>query len=371
MDWQALAEAASPCHLLRLVVNGFRNLKEIDLAPGPKINVISGNNGQGKSNLLESLRYASTLRSFRASPRDALIGWGSPWAQILCWTKSSGVSNSLEIRIERKGQKSLRLNGKHPSSFFAWLNALPTVIFHPAEIELIQGGPERRREWLDTLLSAIEPQYAHALKAYGRALQHRNDLLRQEPLNRQAIVAFDALLANHGAQIAAARFKVICELERIAKSAWTELFDKEADLSISLHSRVEPSESSLLRALAERLPQDQMRGFTSVGPHTDDLLLFLGSRSAKYVASQGQKRALALALKLAELWVFASRNQRLPLLLLDDITSELDPERNQKLLHLLSRIGAQVFLTTTHPELIRIEKERSDWWICDGRLKPL
>ncbi len=361
--------ATEPHRVARLRAVGFRNLARLDLEPGPRLNVLAGDNGQGKSNVLEAIRYASTLASFRGAGAEELIATTATEAHLHVTARSAPLARALEVSLFRASPRAPRLDGKRPRSGLAWLGAMPTVLFHPGDLALAQGGPEGRRTLLDQVLSEIDPTYASTLASYVKALRSRNRLLKEEPVNRRAVVAFDGVLAAAGAILGHARAHLVAELAPRATEVWQELFETSIPLEIAFAPRVRPGEQSLLDALAVSLDKDIARGFTAEGPHADDVVLRVRERTARHHASQGQQRALVLALKVAELGVLSRRTGRVPVLLLDDVSSELDATRNRRFFGLLARMGGQVFLTTTHASLIRLEEERADWSVREGRIE--
>lgn len=360
---------AEPHRITALETAGFRNLGRTSFRPGPGINVLAGDNGQGKSNLLEAIRYASSLASFRGAPADELVEAGVDTAQLRVIASASPLARTLDVALFRHAPRAVKLDGKRPASRLAWLGVLPTVLFHPGDLALAQGGPEGRRTLLDDVLSEMDPTYAMTLASYAKALRSRNRLLREEPVNRRAVVAFDGVLAASGAILAAARARLVEDLRPVVMRVFHDLFDEGVPLEMRYAPRVAPDERLLLEALARSIDKDVARGFTAEGPHADDVVLEVRARSARHHASQGQQRAIVLALKVAELEVLAQRTGRVPLLLLDDVSSELDATRNRRFFALLSAMGGQVFLTTTHASLIRLEGERTDFTVRGGRVE--
>ncbi len=352
-----------------LVAVGYRNLAELRLEPGPRVNVLSGDNGQGKSNVLEAIRYVASLHSFRGAGTDELVRSGEQRARLAVSADASPLAHELEVELTRGRPRAIRLDGKRPRSNLAWLGALPSVLFHPGDLALAQGGPDARRALLDEMLSELDPLYASTLADYTRALRSRNRLLKEEPPNVRAITAFDALLAAAGTILAQARARLVSDLAPRADRVWRELFDAEVPLEIAFAPRVSPEEGALARALAASLAKDLARGFTAEGPHADDVTLRVREGSARHHASQGQQRALVLALKVAELELLAERTGRAPILLFDDVSSELDATRSRRLFALLARLGGQVFLTTTDPRFVLLDEERTDFRVIEGRVE--
>jgi DNA replication and repair protein RecF len=356
--------------IVRLAARHWRNLAAIDWEPGPRFNVISGQNGQGKSNLLESIDYLATLRSFRGARTEDLIGDGAPAAHVAARVLGEQASHTYRVQLGRQRPRAVQLDGKRPRSREAYHGALQVVLFHPGDMQLVSGGPDLRRAYMDRILEQAEPHYAAALASYTKALRQRNRLLRDERPDRRAVMAFDPLLARAGASLVRARARLIEELAPRVEVAFAEVIGPELPFEVRYAPRVDPDEQAIERTLAAAYTKDVARGFTADGPHADDLSLRVRHHIARHHASQGQHRALVLALKVAELHQLEQRVGRVPILLLDDVSSELDRDRNRRLFQVLARLGGQVFLTTTHAEFILLEASRCDYRVVGGHLEP-
>jgi len=355
--------------LERLAVRGFRNLADLDLEPGPRFNVLSGDNGQGKSNLLEAVCYLGSLDSFRLARKDALIRHEAQRAVIAGKLAASPAPITAKIALDRRKARSLALNDKRPRSRGVWIATLPMVLFHPGDLSLAHGSPQGRRDFLDRVLAQMDSGYSKTTAAYTKALRSRNRLLKREDADRRSITSYDELLATHGAAIGQARAALVEALEPLTVDAFTQVAGTELPLEVAYRPRVEPTAEAIRAALGRSLTKDLARGFTAEGPHGDDLGLTVRERGARHAASQGQHRMMVLALKIAELHALTRRVGRVPILLLDDVSSELDPTRNARLMQVLDALGGQVFLTTTQRELIRIEEGRVDWTVQSGRVE--
>lgn len=367
-----MSERANALRITALEVRGLRNLAPLVLEPGPRFNVISGENGSGKSSLLEAIDYLARLESFRGARTEDLLQQGMTQASFGMRVAGDLAPRTFRVTLEAGRPRALLLDGKKPRSIAAWHASARVVLFHPGDAELPSGGPEPRRVLLDRLLSQLDPTYASMGATYDKALRSRNRLLRAERPDRRAIMAFDELLASAGAVIGETRARLVDGLAPLAAESFAEISGDAQRLTVSYRPRVEPSVEALRAALSRSLDKDLARGFTADGPHADDLALTLEDTLARRHASQGQHRAIALALKVAELRVLEARTGRVPLLLLDDVSSELDRAKNRRLFELLARICGQVFLTTTHPEFILLEStERLDYAMHAGRLEPL
>lgn len=360
------AGAAHPLRVRRLGTRGFRNLADAQLEPGPRFNVVHGDNGQGKSNLLEALHYLATLHSFRGASAAEMIQRGAIEAQLSAAVEQGPIGHELSLRLHPGSAREVRLDGRRPRSHGGYRNALPAVLFHPVEVQLVGGSPERRRALLDEMLGQLDVTFATTAAAYERALRSRNRLLRAGSGDRRAIAAYHEILAAAGAVIGQARERLVADLAPRVATLFGEIGGEDGVLALRYAPKVEPRVASLARALAEDLERDCARGYTGVGPHADDLAISLAGAGARRFASQGQQRVVALALKVAELEALERRSGKVPMLLLDDVSSELDRARNRRLFSCLSRLAGQVFLTTTHPEFILLDHNRTDFHVHNG-----
>ena len=361
-------EGARPLTLTELRGQGFRNLAPLALCPGPRFNVLHGDNGQGKSNLLEAIDYLGTLRSFRGAAAQDLIAKGAERADLAAVLEGEPLPRQLRVGLSRSRPREVSVDGKRLRTRSAYLATLPSVLFHPGDLQLVSGAPELRRAFLDRLLEQLDATYASSLEAYERALRSRNRLLRAERPERAAVRAYDEVLASAGAVVARTRAHTLAELSPAVQQAYAEVSGGPHTLALRYEPRVAPELQALRSALESSLDKDLLRGFTAEGPHADEIAIELDGHGAKRFGSQGQQRAIVLALKVVELTELTRRVGRVPVLLLDDVSSELDPGRNLRLFGLLGELGGQVFLTTTQPELIRLQGERVDYRVEAGTL---
>jgi DNA replication and repair protein RecF len=352
--------------LEQLRVRDFRNLRQVELAPGARFNVVSGDNGQGKSNLLEAIDYLGSLQSFRGAKAAELICESAAVAEILARVTGDVLPHEHRIRISREGRREVQLDGKRPRSGASYLQTLPVVLFHPGDLNLTLGSAEARRAFLDRLLVRLDAVYASALAAYTRALASRNRLLKSDSPSRKALTAYDELLASAGSVIGQARSGLCDQLAPRVAQAFSEISPDGPAVALAYEPRVAPTVAAIRDALQASIDKDLARGFTAEGPHNDELAVRLRDTRARRYASQGQHRAIVLALKIAELMELEQRTGYTPLLLLDDVSSELDRDRSRRFFALLNRLGGQVFLTTTRPELVVVEGARSDFRVEGG-----
>jgi len=351
-----------------LRAHGFRNLQSLAFEPGSHFNVIHGDNGAGKSNLLEAIYYLGALKSFRGAKTEDLIALDSERSLLEATLEGGLAPRRLLIEIGRSQRRRLQLDGKRPRSTSAWHQAVQMVLFHPGDLVLATGAPDKRRAFLDRMLEQMDPIYGSTLASYEKALRSRNRLLKEDRTDRRSVRAYDAILSKAGAVVGQARRRLIEDLGPRVVRAFSDVFAGDTPLGVGYLPRVEPTEEAIAEALERSFDKDRARGFTADGPHGDDLELRLRKVGARHHGSQGQHRTIVLALKTAELDLLSERTGKVPILLLDDVSSELDRSRNRRFFEVLSHAGGQVFLTTTHPEFILLDNDRVDFHVDRGCL---
>lgn len=351
-----------------LAVRDFRNIARLELAPGPRFNVVSGRNGSGKTSLIEAIYLTGALRSFRTSSGRDLVRHGAGDAAIRAVFGGAAAGMTCELGLGPDSRR-VRIDGKPPRADGGHFRALPMVLFHPGHMELVQGGPEARRRFVDRALYQAEKGYPATHRAYLRALRSRNRLLRDGAEDARALDAFDAQLAACGEELVAARRRFVDRIAPLFAEAVEEVSGGQGG-RIAYAPSVGEGEG-LARALAAARAQDAARGFTAAGPHADEIEFEVNGKGARRFASQGQQRTAVLAAKIAETRALTAATSRTPLLLLDDVSSELDGQRNASLLAFLGRVGGQVFITTTDPRHVDVEGDRVDIVAEDGRFALL
>ena len=336
----------------------FRNLEQVSLRPSPHATVVVGSNGQGKTNLLEAVYFLCTLRPLRANRLSELVRFGTARAAVMGTFTLAGARREISVEVA-SGIRQAFVDGKKAGRLEDYFGGVSVVAFTPDDLAVVKGAPELRRAFLDRAVFNRFPAYLREHRAYLRGLKSRNRLLK-ERAPADYVSAYDEALARAGSRVLTRRRSLLEEMapravaavRAIAQLPGVEIGYSAVHLGALGKQTEEELESALRQAMAERLDRDRDRGFTSVGPHADDLSLTLGDRSARAYASQGQGRALVLGWKIAEIDNVRSAFGRPPLLLLDDVSSELDPERNAFLMHTLAASGAQALLTTTDPALV-------------------
>jgi DNA replication and repair protein RecF len=360
-----------------LRAEAWRNLAPLALEPGPRATIFFGQNGQGKTNLLEATHFLCEFRSFRSKTPADLVGWGAPRARLAAETRMGGLDRRLEIELA-PGRKLVRLDGKPVRRDAPTLAGLGVVLFVPEDLLLPRAAPSLRRSFLDRAAFNLDRVFYAEAVAFQKVLKNRNALLRRGLTRAALLETYDEELARTGARLVMRRRAVTAAL---APRVLTLFVSLHADLPAEIAYRSDPAveqaegetgvRAAITAALAAHREADLRRGFTGFGPHTDDLEIRLGGRPVREHGSQGQVRSLVLALKLAELANLGEALGEPPLLLLDDVASELDQLRRRRLFETITGLPGQTFITVTDRTLIPELPGRVDFEVVSGRLQAV
>jgi DNA replication and repair protein RecF len=350
-------------YLKSLELKQFRNYREQQITFSAPKTILVGDNAQGKSNLLEAVELLATLRSHRALRDRELVLEGEPIGQILGSLERDTGTIDLALTLRSNGRRTVSLNGEALRRQLDFLGVLNAVQFSSLDLDLVRGSPSERRDWLDTLLTQLEPVYAYILQQYNTILKQRNAFLKQrnDALEGEVSAPEPTQLAIWNSQLAAIGSRVIRRrarvLERLAPLAqsWHEaISDSKEILEVrylpNVHLEADDPDvvqQAFLQRLEQRSIAELHQGTTLVGPHRDEIEFAINHTPARQYGSQGQQRTLVLALKLAELKLIESIVGEPPLLLLDDVLAELDLNRQNKLLETIQD-HFQTLITTTH-----------------------
>lgn len=345
----------------RIELTDFRNYESatFDLTTG--VTAVLGRNGQGKTNLAEALAYLATLTSFRSAPPDALIRAGSDVAVIRATVRDDdGRELLIEAEIARVGRNRVQVNRQRLAKVRDLLGVIRVSVFAPDDLVIVKGGPAERRRFLDDSLVALATKYDSMRLELDRIVRQRNTLLKNASKDRSggrtagsdgeasleaSLDVWDQRYAELGEQFGLARATLIARIQPMVLAAYEELSGRAT--AVELKYEPEWRRTGLANALIEARAQDLRRGVSTVGPHRDDVEMFVGGLPARTHASQGEQRTLALALRLAAHRLVAERTGSSPVLVLDDVLSELDPARAAALLgHVPS---GQVVITSASP----------------------
>ena len=335
--------------VIRVAVRDFRSYERAEAELGEGLTVVVGPNGAGKTNLLEAVYFSLTARACRTSNERELVRIGAELARTEAEAAGDDGAHLLEVGFKPGEPKHLRVDGAPVERFGADVPRPLTIVFLPERLELVRGGPSLRRAHLDQFAVALHPALSDLRGRYARALAQRNALVARHSAAPRMLEPWDAELARLGWELMQERAQA-CETlaEPFARFAAELGLPERAELAYRPRSHATSAEE--LRAeLAERRAADLQRGFTAHGPHRDDVLLAHGGRPLRAFGSQGQQRVSLLALLLAEREVLMDLRDRPPLLLLDDVMSELDADRRLRLAELL-RGGGQALVTATEAE---------------------
>ncbi len=338
-------------YIKSLFLRNFRNYTQETLEFSNGINILTGSNAQGKTNVAEAIFFLCTGYSPRANRDKLVIKNGSDNAFINGKAQSLYGEVSVEIEFDKSDRKTISINGVKVNKIGELMGNFNSVFFNPAELKLVQESPEDRRRFLNISLSQMSKSYFYALSRYNKILSQRNNLLKDpdEFLIRETLPVWDEQLSIQASKIIKARNDFLQVLAPIAEEKHSLLSGGTETLSMKTESGYFGTEEeiafSLKTDLKNNLTRDIRLGFTSIGPHRDDVKFSLNGEDVKVFASQGQQRTVALSLKLAETEVFYSRFNEYPILILDDVLSELDRKRQRKLLASVKDI--QTIFTST------------------------
>lgn len=334
----------------RLWLTDFRNYTSAELAPAPDgLTVVAGANGEGKTNLLEAVAYLATLSSFRGVPGEALVRHGCVRSVVRAEGARDGRRMLLEAELHAGGRDRVFVNRQPLRRARDLLGSLRVTVFSPDDLTLVKGAPGERRRFLDDTLVAVHPRFDALRNDVDRVLRQRGALLKQAggrstPEIVGTLDVWDAKLAVAGTALAVAREELVARLEPVVAKAYDQVAHTSAAVALAA---ARSWDGPLAEALAAARADDLRRAVTTIGPHRDDLTLSIGGLPARTHASQGEQRSLALALRLGAHAAVTEATGSTPVLLLDDVFSELDPERSAALLAHLP--DGQAILTTAGP----------------------
>lgn len=363
--------------VLSLEFENYRNLEKNSISPSKEINVIYGNNAQGKTNLLEALWLFCGGHSFRGAKDIEFINFEKSFAKLNIKFFAQQREQTAEI-IFKGNKREVRINGVKKPSTTALIEKYIAVIFSPEDLTLIKRGPSGRRKFIDSAICREKLRNAVLISKYSKILNQRNALLKdinKHPELKTTIEIWDDILCNMGAQITYYRLEYIKKLTEYAKKYHRGISDDKEELNLiyisscgaQIGDSIEEINKKLLDALKKSLKEDFYTGYTNVGPHRDDFEIIINNKKAKIFASQGQQRSAVLSLKLAEAKVLNELTGENPVVLLDDVLSELDVKRQEFLLSKISEY--QVFITCCEFENKKHFEKVKYFYVKEGRIQ--
>lgn len=351
--------------VLELKLQNYRNIKDIVINPCEEMNVICGENAQGKTNLLEAIWLFTGAKSFRGAKDSEFIKFGEQKAKVEIKFLSEGIEKEALIEIEDRRKAFLQGNAlKTPSALAGNFNA---IVFSPSDLSLLNDGPSVRRKFLDTAIGQLYPSYIEILRKYVRAVAQRNRIIKDLKYDSTLEIMLDVFekeIAEEGKKVINLRKKYIERINEFLPSVYSGLSSGKETLDTEYVCKFEGD--SLLEELKKQRSEDMFRGSTSIGPHRDDLEFKINGISARSFGSQGQKRSVALSLKLAEAEVIKKLVGECPTFILDDVMSELDPTRQEYILNHIK--GMQVFLSCCDPSNVKQLKAGKIFKVSNGEV---
>lgn len=360
--------------LKKLTINMFRNIPRSTIEFADNFNIFHGNNGQGKTNYLESIFFLATLKSFRNARQKEMISWHESASLLGCSIIDNKIEHELSVSFETSS-RLLKVDAKSAVRVLDYCKMLSVVAFSPEEILMIKGSPEHRRRYLDRAIFSSDADYLKVYHDYFRVLKQRNQLLKQR--NYNGLEAWTVQLVSTGARLVMERATYVAELSTAFATFYKNISGSDEDVRLCYHNSSYAQDVSLedirdefLRKISITSRVERERCTTVVGPHRDDLEFLLNERLIKEHGSQGQQKSFIMALKMAEIEYLARKSGKMPILLLDDMTAELDSSRVGHLMDFLVNRNMQVFTTTTDPASVPIPAGRifSSFLVENGRI---
>lgn len=368
-------------YLTHLHLRNFRNYRDLNLPLHPRLNVFVGDNAQGKTNIIEAVYFLSESRSFRSGTPADLVCWGSDVAYIDTVCVREDLQDQLTAEIQPTGKQLFR-NGKKCRT----MSEFTTVLFAPESLNLTKGGPAERREFLDHLMGQLYSQYRPTLRKYQQALIQHNRLLQNDEMPWEMMLrqmdGWKTQLMDYGAEVMVLRAQGICAINQHLSEAYSAIAGGGVNLQLRYQPRYGAEEANdskeavigaLAAAFRERAEDERRRRVTLVGPHRDDFAAHIGEKEVRHFASQGEHRSVVLALKRCEILLLQEAHCYPPILLLDDVASELDPDRNKSFFGHLLEMPGQVFISAVSADDVVLPQTQDASWfsVSDGRVQIL
>lgn len=364
--------------LTRLHITNFKNIAEADLSFSPNINALLGDNGMGKSNLLDAIYYLSFCKSFTSLPDAGIVRAGETFTMMQGDYLRRGTEEQVAFGYAAGKRKSFKRGGKEYSRLSQHIGLFPLVLVSPADMELVGGGTECRRKFIDMLISQTDATYLNHLIRYNSALQQRNRLLRDHIADPNLYIAVEMTMEMSAEYITNARREITQRLRDTFIRHYRDIARTQETPGIEYRSELDMSGRRYCELLDESRRRDEIVGHTTTGPHRDDLELTLDGMAVKNTASQGQSKTFTIALRLAQYEFMHEATGMRPLLLLDDIFDKLDSRRVANIVEIVNRdIFGQIFITDTnrdHLDSIMSAMTGADyslWNVSSGKFEPI
>ena len=354
-------------NIKKLYLQNFRNLENQEICFNKDVNIIYGDNAQGKTNIIESIYLCSIGKSFRAGQDKDLIKFNENMSQVKIEYKKEDRDGAIELKIGDK--KTFFINGVKQNKISDIIGKINIVMFTPDDINIIKGGPANRRKFLDMMISSLRPNYLHLLNEYNKALEQRNNYLKQIKLDNkpeEMLEIWDEQLAKYSNQIYNYRNKYTQLIKEKIEDIHNSITKSGNNETIKLkYISTGEDEVSFKNGLIKSRKIDISRGYTATGIHRDDIIIYVNHKPVSIFGSQGQQRTAILSLKLCELNIVKQEIGEMPILLLDDFMSELDEKRRKSLLENID--NCQVIITCT--DRIDLSRNSKLFYVESGHIK--
>lgn len=361
----------------RIRLINFRNYLSLNLSLNKKINVFIGKNAQGKTNFLEAIYVCATGKSFRTNNDREMINFEKDQAYIGAYMNIDHYERFIEVKLDRNQAKTIRINKNELENHKELNSGLNVVVFAPDDLRLVKDGPAKRRDFLDSEISQIKPMYNFNISRYNKILYQRNNVLRSNKSyndKKDLLDIFDIQLAKIGSQIILERDRYIKELSSIAEKIHKKVTSSNEEIKLEYDSNIEYNPDidllmkDYLNELAKNMDRDIEARSTSPGPHRDDMKVSVNGKDLRTYGSQGQQRTTVLSIKLSEVELIKQERGSYPVLLLDDVFSELDGERRKYLIESLKDIQTIITVTDTMNLEEMKDIDKSIFYVKDGIL---
>ncbi|MBE7705592.1 MAG: DNA replication/repair protein RecF [Cyanobacteria bacterium SIG29] len=352
-------------YLKSIRLHNYRNYEDLELNLNPGVNIFLGANGQGKTNLMEAVYYLAVGNNFRGNRDLELINWQKNYFRIHGQFKKEKSNRlfDLEVYLDKNKKKQIKINGVKAKSIGDLHGNLQVVLFSPDDLKIIKGSPSERRKYLDTEICQMDKGYYKLIRQYERVLQQRSNLLkdiRYRHFGKEQLEVWNNYLVEYGSKIIFKRIELLKSLVPLARNIQHDLTENKEKFTVTYQSSlgaigdfsVEEISEVFSHILREKEKEEIERGLNLWGPHRDDLIFYLNGKELKKYGSQGQQRTGILALKMAEIQIFHHKYGEYPLLLLDDVMSELDDKRRAYLIDLVNEKKIQSIITGANIELV-------------------
>lgn len=364
-------------HVENIRLINYRNYDNLYMELNKKTNIFIGKNAQGKTNLLEAIYMCARGRSFRTNRDREIINFEKDQAYVGANMKIGDFDKFIEIKMERNKTKRIKVNKRELKNYKELYSGLNVVVFSPEDLNLIKGGPQERRNFLNQEISQIKPLYHHNISRYNKVLFQRNNALKSAKFKKNMasiLDVFDLQLIRLGSEIIIERDRYIEELSQISNrvhkktTSGSENLNLRYSTNIDIYEDKEDMERRYLKKMKENISKDMETSFTEFGPHRDDMQMFINDKDLKIFGSQGQQRTGVLSIKLSEVELINRQVGSYPVLLLDDVFSELDEDRRKYLIESFKDMQTIITITDAIEINDLMDSEHSVFYIENGHL---